>query len=167
MGLPNNAMEITLRRAAKRDLPEIRRMLFELGAYHAALKPELCRATPQLQEPKALRKRMLKPKNRRVYLAVDGQGHACGLLHLFWETRRNPVLLDCKYVMIEDIYVEERLRGQGIGRLLMRKAREEARACGAESIELNVWACNEAALGFYEKEGFTPWLRRMQFSVTQ
>ena len=156
-------MDITLRRAVKRDLPEIARMMNELGAYHMALKPELCRAEMRPRPARALYKHLLKPKDRRVYLAVDAEGRARGFLHLLLSRREgNPVLPDCRTVFIEDIYVEERLRGKGIGRLLMQKAREEAKAYGAEALELNVWEYNEDARGFYEREGFGTWQRRIR-----
>ena len=55
---------------------------------------------------------------------------------------------------IERVYVLKRFKGRGLGRLMLEKAFEEARARGAESVWLGVWEHNDAALGFYEHLGF-------------
>ena len=55
---------------------------------------------------------------------------------------------------IERIYVLKRFKGRGLGRLMLEKAFEEARARGAESVWLGVWEHNDAALGFSEHLGF-------------
>ena len=45
-------------------------------------------------------------------------------------------------------------QGRGLGRLMLEKAFEEARARGAESVWLGVWEHNRQALAFYEHMGF-------------
>lgn len=55
---------------------------------------------------------------------------------------------------IERIYVLKRFKGRGLGRFMLERAFEEARARGAESVWLGVWEHNDAALGFYEHLGF-------------
>ena len=47
------------------------------------------------------------------------------------------------------------LRGQGIGRALLREAMDVARAEGAAHIELGTSEDDEAARALYESEGFT------------
>ena len=57
---------------------------------------------------------------------------------------------------IESIYVEEGLRGRGVGRALMEKALAWLDAEGIRHKMLGVGAGNEEALPFYARFGFVP-----------
>lgn len=53
------------------------------------------------------------------------------------------------------IYVLERWLGGGVGRALMQRCVDEARASGSGVLWLGVWQRNLRALAFYRKWGFT------------
>lgn len=57
-------------------------------------------------------------------------------------------------VELHRIYILERAKGRGVGRELMNRCFEAARAKGYETLWLGVWEQNSAALKFYEKTGF-------------
>ena len=56
---------------------------------------------------------------------------------------------------LQELYVAPPLRGQGIGRALLEATMEEARARGADHIDLNTAESDSAARGLYESSGFT------------
>lgn len=56
---------------------------------------------------------------------------------------------------LEDLYVRDSARGQGLGRALVDEACSRARARGCKRIELDVNDSNEAALALYEAAGFS------------
>ena len=56
--------------------------------------------------------------------------------------------------MIEDVIVDEIMRGRGIGEALMRRAIELARAAGAEGVSLTSNPQREAANKLYRSMGF-------------
>jgi mycothiol synthase len=56
-------------------------------------------------------------------------------------------------------------RGRGLGRELLRWAVAYVRAAGAETIELNVEAANDRALGLYRQAGFTPEVEWPHFAL--
>jgi diamine N-acetyltransferase len=58
---------------------------------------------------------------------------------------------------IERIYVDQFLKGRGIGTLLLEKMIQLAKQSGAKYVWLGVWEHNTSALGFYEKNGFLPY----------
>lgn len=58
-------------------------------------------------------------------------------------------------IELERIYVDASHQGGGVGALLMQAVIDYARAEGCGSIWLGVWEKNTAALGFYERHGFT------------
>ena len=60
----------------------------------------------------------------------------------------------CESCYISNIAVFPQHRRKGIGRLLLRKAAEQARKKGAESISLEVRLSNTAAISLYKSEGY-------------
>ena len=63
-------------------------------------------------------------------------------------------LAPAKTVEIERIYVSKTVQGQGIGRMMLDFARQEAVKTGADWIWLGVWEFNTDAIAFYRKNGF-------------
>jgi ribosomal protein S18 acetylase RimI-like enzyme len=57
---------------------------------------------------------------------------------------------------IEDVIVDDSVRGEGIGERLMTAAIDEARARGARTIDLTSRPSREAANALYQKMGFEP-----------
>jgi len=55
---------------------------------------------------------------------------------------------------IEDLVVQETARGRGVGRALVQKAIEMAKALGAEAVDLTTHPSREAANQLYKKLGF-------------
>ena len=68
----------------------------------------------------------------------------------------NSVMTDIKTLYIDDLCVDENLRGKHIGRELYDAAVRLARDTGCYNLTLNVWSCNTSALRFYEKCGLVP-----------
>ena len=68
-----------------------------------------------------------------------------------WETSGTSVKR--KFLTIDDVGVEESLRGQGIGKQMMADLRSYALSSGCTDLQLFVDAHNENALAFYQKCG--------------
>ena len=64
---------------------------------------------------------------------------------------------------IEDVVVDESLRGQGIAVELVQHALEIARAKGADGVALTSNPRREAANRLYQKVGFTKWETNVYF----
>ena len=54
---------------------------------------------------------------------------------------------------IDDLFVKEEARRDGVGSALLAHARAFAGEKNCDRLELNVWAFNEAAIAFYRKNG--------------
>ena len=61
-----------------------------------------------------------------------------------------------KSLYIDDLCVDEAMRGRHIGRALYEHVVSEAKKSGCYHITLNVWSLNEKAQRFYEKCGLKP-----------
>lgn len=66
------------------------------------------------------------------------------------------ILTDVKTLYIDDLCVDENIRGRHIGKQLYEYVLTFARENNCYNVTLNVWSCNESALHFYEKCGLTP-----------
>jgi ribosomal protein S18 acetylase RimI-like enzyme len=90
--------------------------------------------------------------NQRIYLLEDATtGEVRG--HLFWAERKPPGLTTTRAFLYE-IYIDERFRGQGLGRRAMELLETEVRDEGLPGIDLNVWGGNDPARSLYRSLGF-------------
>jgi ribosomal protein S18 acetylase RimI-like enzyme len=105
--------------------------------------------TPGVEALTRNAREMLADGDMVVLLAGDGPD---GLAELRFRKSVWTAKLDC---YLEELYVVPELRGQGIGRELLREAMDLARAEGAASMDLGTSEDDKAARALYESEGFT------------
>jgi GNAT superfamily N-acetyltransferase len=84
----------------------------------------------------------------QTYLIAWEGGEAVGQAHVAWERTTLGV------PEIQDVFVPEELRGNGIGTRLSRGAEELARARGYAAISISASVANEGALRLYRRLGF-------------
>ena len=90
-------------------------------------------------------------------MAVDEEDKVCGYAFcIFKQEVDNNILTDIKSLYIDDLCVDEDIRGQHIGSRLYEAVVECAKDNGCYNVTLNVWSCNESAMKFYEKCGLKP-----------
>lgn len=101
--------------------------------------------------------------NGSTYLR-DGFGERPAFLGLVAESNETLVgylILDFGYdtdqsrrlAYVNDLFVTESCRGQGVGKALMRSAAETAREHGAQALWWGVYDRNDSAILFYEELG--------------
>ena len=94
---------------------------------------------------------------RPVFVAKDENDNVLGYAFCVMQQHlNNNILTDIKTLYIDDLCVDETLRGQHIGRTLYDYVLTYAKEQGCYNVTLNVWACNEGAMKFYEKCGLKP-----------
>ena len=64
---------------------------------------------------------------------------------------------------IEDVVVDDDMRGKGIGEALIRYALNMAREAGANGVALTSNPRREAANRLYQRIGFKPWITNLYF----
>ena len=65
-------------------------------------------------------------------------------------------MTDIKTLYIDDLCVDEHLRGQHIGKQIYQAVIDFAKENGCYNVTLNVWSLNESAMKFYEACGLKP-----------
>ena len=146
---------MTIRFAESRDIPGMIALLQQVGEVHHQIRPDLFRSGAQKYNETDL-KNLLADPNRPILIA-DIEGAVAGYAFcILQETRDNPVLCDRKVLYIDDICVDEAMRGRGIATALYDRVIAFARELGCHSVTLNVWCGNDGAMYFYENCGMKP-----------
>ena len=144
-----------IRRAEISDIPDILRLLVQVCNVHQAIRPEIFKRDGVKYTESDLCE-LLQDESRPVWCAVDGE-RFLGYCFCQWqEYHDSSVSTDRRELYIDDLCVDEAVRGRGVATALFRHVTEAARASGTDFITLNVWRGNDSALRFYEKMGMTP-----------
>ena len=143
-----------IRYALKKDIPKIEELLRQVCLVHNNGRPDIFKVGTKYSEEEL--KILLKDESRPILVAVDEKDEVMGYCFcVFQQHVNNSVLTDIKTLYIDDLCVDENMRGQGIGKALYRAAVELARGNGCYNLTLNVWSCNPDAMGFYRSLGLT------------
>jgi ribosomal protein S18 acetylase RimI-like enzyme len=99
-----------------------------------------------------LKKAMETPEpGSAIFIAEDETGNRAGFIHLQTQT---DYFNSEKVGYISDLAVDSAFEGQGVGRILLDKAEDWARAEGCHLLSLYVFSNNSHARRIYEKLGF-------------
>lgn len=151
-----------IRRAVNADIPGLDRLLEQVLTVHHNGRPDLFKANAKKYTDEQLQE-ILADDSRPVFVAVDDSGAVLGYAFcIFQQHLHDNILTDIKTLYIDDLCVDETIRGQHIGSKLYDYVVGFARESGCYNLTLNVWACNESARRFYEKCGLTPYKYGME-----
>ena len=148
--------QMEIRRATAADIEGIDKLLYQVNMVHHNGRPDLFKAGGRKYTDEQLLA-LLADDTRPVFAAVDEEGHVLG--YAFCILQQHPddnILTDIKTLYIDDLCVDENIRGQHIGRRLYEYVKRYAKETGCYNLTLNVWACNESAKKFYERCGLVP-----------
>jgi ribosomal protein S18 acetylase RimI-like enzyme len=140
--------DIVIRPCRPDDIPEVRAIAWktwvdtygifipeaDIRSYHDAVYAE-----------EALRERMVKP-GTYFYLGLL-RGTPAGYLILQLEPEK-------ELCSVGSVYVLPEFQREGIGRRMMRLARDEGRRAGCRTLRLGVMEQNRKARDWYERQGF-------------
>lgn len=144
-----------IRRAAERDIPRLHQLLQQVNLVHHIGRPDLFNIGTKYTNEEL--KAILRDAGRPIFVAADEEDRVMGYAFcIFEEHRGDNIRTDIRTLYIDDLCVDEQLRGGGVGRALYRAVEDFARAQGCYNVTLNVWSCNEKAMGFYEACGLRP-----------
>ena len=143
---------LTIRRAEERDIPVIKKLLFEVLKVHSDVRPDLFKAGTKKYTDEELKEILADGKTPVFVAEQDGNvlGYAFCVHQQFVN---NNNMTDIKTLYIDDLCVDEAARGMHIGKALYEYVVEYARAQGYYNVTLNVWADNVNAVKFYERIG--------------
>lgn len=145
-----------IRRAKEKDIPKIHDLLTQVCMVHHVGRPDLFKAGARKYTDDQL-VRMIQDDDKPIFVAADERDEVLGYAFcLFEQYPDNNALTDVKTLYIDDLCVDENLRGRHIGRQIYEYVVNYARECGCYNLTLNVWSCNPTAMKFYESCGLKP-----------
>ena len=144
------------------DFDAICQLLYELDEFHVRLLPDLLQT---IDDPAR--------QNERIgqYVAADDAELLVAELHgalVGLSTVRvlsnpdAPMFKAGQRAYMDDLVVSDRFRGRGIGKQLLSKVVDWARARELKYVDTNVWDDNECAMSFYRFHGFQPRYHRLE-----
>ena len=146
-------MEIRL--ANNTDIPGMIELLKQVGEVHHKIRPDLFRSGAQKYSENDLAE-LLQDEKRPIFVGVE-EGKMLGYCFcILEEVKNNPVLCDVKSLYIDDLCVDENIRGRHVGSRLYSHVCAYAKSIGCKSVTLNVWCGNDSAMAFYESRGMKP-----------
>ncbi len=139
-------------------LEDVRNLLVELEEYIVSIdKDGLDRVHSEYREKMALLDlEEVKNNKGKCYLMLDGN-RVVGLIMGYVREYDKYDYLDYKCPLsgeISELIVSKEARGNGIGQKLMQKMEEYFKSINCEYIFIDVFAYNDNAIKFYEKEGY-------------
>jgi GNAT superfamily N-acetyltransferase len=137
---------IQIRPATEIDLPLILQLIRELAVFEQ-LSHEVTATEQQL------RQHLFGAKPLAEVIIASHSGNAAGFA-LFFENF--STFVGKPGIYLEDLYVREAWRGQGVGTALLEAVRQLAIARGCGRFEWSVLDWNRRAIDFYEKMGARP-----------
>ena len=145
---------MNIRFANKDDIPAMIRLLQQVGEVHHQIRPDLFRAGAQKYDEGALLA-LLADELRPIFIAEEDGilGYCFCVLQI---TENDPVLCDRRVIYIDDLCVDETVRGKGVARALYDAVLAYGRENRFDAVTLNVWSGNDRAMHFYEKVGMKP-----------
>ncbi len=149
-------MDIVIRRAKEEDMDGINDLLCQVLMVHHNGRPDIFKAGCKKYTDDELRA-LIQDDMRPIFVAVDEQGKVAGYAFcVFQQHIDNNILTDIKTLYIDDLCVDEQIRGQRIGKRLYEYVLGFAKEQGCYNVTLNVWSLNESAMKFYEACGLVP-----------
>lgn len=145
-----------IERATEKDIDGINHLLNQVLMVHHNGRPDLFKANAKKYTDEEL-KVILVDDSRPIFAAKDENDRVLGYAFCVMQQHlNNNILTDIKTLYIDDLCVDEEIRGQHIGSKLYDYVLTYAKEQGCYNVTLNVWSCNEGAMKFYEKCGLKP-----------
>lgn len=147
---------MNIRHAKEQDISGLDKLLYQVLMVHHNGRPDLFKADTKKYTDEEL-KEIICDKDKPIFVAVDEKEQVLGYAFcVFCQHINHNTLTDIKTLYIDDLCVDENIRGQHVGKQLYEYVLSYAKEQGCYNVTLNVWSCNESAIKFYEKCGLVP-----------
>ena len=147
---------MNIRRAKAQDMEGINNLLLQVCLVHHKGRPDLFKYGAKKYTDEELLAIILDDM-RPIFVAVDESENVLGYAFcIFQQHLNNNILTEIKTLYIDDLCVDENIRGKHIVKQLYDALLTFAKDSGCYNVTLNVWSLNEGAMKFYEACGLKP-----------
>lgn len=151
-----------IRRAKQSDLDGINRLLYQVAGVHHNGRPDLFKGNAKKYNDDQLLA-IIMDDERPVFVGVDERDKVMGYAFcMFQQYKHDELLTAIRTLYIDDLCVDENIRGQHVGSKIYDYVLDFARDSGCYNVTLNVWECNPSARRFYDAMGLVPYKTCME-----
>lgn len=150
--------EVLIRDGIVADAGDVYRLLCIIADLHRNGRPDMFPGLVSKYTIPQLEERLAKENHGIIVAELDGSVVGYVFCDIIKEGNGLTVYVD-------DLCVEPKARGKGIGCALMDKAAEYGKNNGCCQLMLNVWEFNSSAVKFYEKYGLKTRTRHMEMKL--
>lgn len=136
-----------LRDLTTADFKTVENIMSQLNKLHFENRPDFYLNNKQSITKKEYKSLLKNPKKICIAYIIDTK-----IVGICLVTIKNKIE---KSIYIDDIFVLDKYRQQGIGTLLYDKIKSTAKEIDAKRIDLTVWQFNKPAIKFYNSLGMT------------
>ncbi|MDE6262019.1 MAG: GNAT family N-acetyltransferase [Muribaculaceae bacterium] len=149
-------MQLNIRPAKHSDAEAIMRLLRQVNDVHADGRPDLFIHGKTKYNSEELEGIIDNPQTP-IFVGETESGEIAGYCFCMVQDHTGSNnLRGIKTLYIDDLCIDERMRGQHIGHQIYDYVKSYAREQGFYNLTLNVWSCNPGAMRFYESLGLKP-----------
>ena len=154
-GVRKEEFAVKIRRAEEKDIPEIDKLLNQVNLVHHKIRPDLFKIGRKYSDSQL--KELLADDSRPVFAAVDEENRLIGYCMCAREQiKGDSIRTEVKTLYIDDLCVDQEIRGQHIGQKLFEHVKQYAEENHFYNVTLHVWQGNDGAEKFYEAMGMKP-----------
>ena len=154
-----------IRRADTGDTETILNLLSQVLEIHAWIRPDVFIPGTTKYTAEDLT-RMYEDDTRPIYVAEeDGAVRGYAFCQIKPPAPGLPMMIPRTTLYIDDICVDAYARRSHVGLALFDYVKKEARRLGCDTVTLNVWEGNDAALKFYQSMGMKTRSRMMEYDL--
>ena len=158
---------MVIKRAVESNMDGINNLLNQVLMVHHNGRPDLFKANTKKYTDEEL-KVIINDDTRPIFVALDDDDNVMGYAFcVMIQHIDDNILTDIKTIYIDDLCVDENIRGKHVGKSLYEYVIDFAKNQGCYNVTLNVWSCNESATKFYNSLGLKPQKVGMEYILKQ
>ena len=158
---------MNIRRANTNDTEAILGLLSQVLEVHAWIRPDVFISGTTKYSAEDLA-RMYRDDERPIYVAEeDGAVRGYAFCQIRPASPCPPMMVPHRVLYIDDLCVDAWARRKHVGLILFDHVKQEARRLGCDTVTLNVWEGNDAALKFYRSMGMKTRSRMMEYDLNR
>jgi GNAT superfamily N-acetyltransferase len=142
---------MNIRNAQIDDVNMVSELMLQVAKIHSSARRDIFKEKNIEEIKNEVNNRM---NNKEKILIAEENNSIFGvIIYKIKEVREHINLKERTVLWIDELVVDENIRGKGIGRSLFLEVNKIAKENNCNAVELNCWNFNRQAIKFYEKCG--------------
>lgn len=142
---------MNIRNAQIDDVNRVSELMLQVAKIHSSARRDIFKEKNIEEIKNEVNNRMNNKEN--ILIAEENNSIFGVIIYKIKEVREHKNLKDRTVLWIDELVVDENIRGKGIGKSLFLEVNKISKESNCNAVELNCWNFNRQAIKFYEKCG--------------